>query len=145
MPWLEIFGVAVTWLTVKSWLRSKRSDLGGRSSRRSSPSLRPTVPRLNSLADVDPSRVQHDGPCDHCGVRSSVPMARTRLERRPWRIVWWCEVCGQQARAYCPEELVPVFAAWDKAGGTGLSMREVAEMVAVDLDELNAAVEDELL
>jgi len=38
-----------------------------------------------------------------------------------------------------------VFIGWDRAGGTTLSMREVAEMVQVDLDELNAAIEDELL
>jgi len=34
---------------------------------------------------------------------------------------------------------------WDRAGGTTLSMREVAEMVQVDLDDLNAAIADELL
>jgi hypothetical protein len=38
-----------------------------------------------------------------------------------------------------------MFVSWDRAGGTSLSMREVAEMVRVDLDELNAAIEDELL
>ena len=72
-------------------------------------------------------------------------MSRTRLERRPWRLVWWCDVCGKQSRALCPPELVPVFVGWDKAGGTSLSMREVAELVQVDLDELNTAIEDELL
>jgi hypothetical protein len=45
----------------------------------------------------------------------------------------------------CPPELVPVFIGWDRAGGTSLSMREVAEMVQVDLDELNDAIADELL
>jgi hypothetical protein len=72
-------------------------------------------------------------------------MRRTRLERRPWRLVWWCNVCGKQSRALCPPELVDVFTSWDRAGGTTLSIREVAEMVSVDLDELNAAIEDELL
>jgi hypothetical protein len=72
-------------------------------------------------------------------------MVRTRVERRPWRLVWWCEVCGRQSRAKVPAELVPVFIGWDKAGGTSLSMREVAELVQVDLNELNAAIEDELL
>ena len=43
-----------------------------------------------------------------------------------------------------PPELVPVMVEWDRAGGTSLSMREVADMVRVDLDELNAAIEDEL-
>ena len=71
-------------------------------------------------------------------------MQRTRLERRPWRLVWWCAVCGRQSRALVPPELVAVFVSWDKAGGMSLSMREVAEMVQVDLDELNRAVEEEL-
>jgi hypothetical protein len=73
-----------------------------------------------------------------------VPLARTRLERRPWRLVWWCAVCGRQARAICPPELVPMFLAWDKAGGLSLSLREVADFVNVDLDELSRAVKDEL-
>jgi hypothetical protein len=77
-------------------------------------------------------------------VQAAVPMQRTRLERRPWRIVWWCAVCGRQSRAMVAPELVPVLVAWDRAGGMSLSMREVAEMVQVDLDELNRAVEDEL-
>jgi hypothetical protein len=38
-----------------------------------------------------------------------------------------------------------VFTGWDKAGGTSLSMREVADLVNVDLDALNRAVADELL
>jgi hypothetical protein len=72
-------------------------------------------------------------------------MRRTRLERRPWRLVWWCEVCGKQSRVKCAPELVPVFMQWDRAGGMTLSMREVADLVAVDLDALNEAIEDELL
>ena len=99
----------------------------------------------NSLADLHPSKIQHDGRCQNCGVQTAVPLQRTRLERRPWRIVWWCSVCGQQANARCPDELVPMFVQWDEAGGMSLSMREVAEMVQVDLDELNAAIEEELL
>jgi hypothetical protein len=71
-------------------------------------------------------------------------MAVTRLERRPWRIVWSCRVCGRQSRALCHAEVVPVLVAWDRAGGMSLSMREVAEMVQVDLDVLNAAIEEEL-
>jgi hypothetical protein len=78
-------------------------------------------------------------------VESVVPMRWTRLERRPWRLVWMCQVCGRQSRSLCPPELVPVFVAWDRAGGMSLSMREVAQLVNVDLDELNQAIEDELL
>lgn len=74
-----------------------------------------------------------------------MPFRVTRVERRPWRLVWWCEVCGRQARALVPPELVPVFVEWDRAFGTSLSLREVAEFVDVDLDELGRAVEEELL
>jgi hypothetical protein len=41
--------------------------------------------------------------------------------------------------------MVPLFVSWDRVGGTTLSMREVADMVAVDLDMLNEAIADELL
>ena len=98
----------------------------------------------NSLADLHPSKIEHDGKCQNCGVQTAVPLQRTRLERRPWRIVWWCAVCGQQAKAHCPDELVPMFVQWDQAGGMSLSMREVSEMVRVDLDEFNRAIADEL-
>jgi hypothetical protein len=37
-----------------------------------------------------------------------------------------------------------MFLAWDKAGGLSLSLREVADFVNVDLDELSRAVKDEL-
>ena len=144
MHWSEIFAVVVIWLTVKSWLRSKRSGRAALNSPQSSPSSQPTVRKPNSLADLHPSKIQHDGKCQNCGVQTAVPLQRTRLERRPWRIVWWCAVCGQQAKAHCPDELVPMFAQWDQAGGMSLSMREVADMVHVDLDEFNRAIADEL-
>ena len=99
----------------------------------------------NSLDDVDPARVAHNGSCEHCGVVVPVPLSRTRLERRPWRLVWWCSVCGRQARAICPPELAPLFLKWDCAGGLALSMREVADMVQVSLEDIERAIEDELL
>jgi hypothetical protein len=145
MPVLESIGVLAIWLTVKGWRRWRRSVRGVPNSPHSSRSSLPTVQNPNLLADTDPKRVLHDGMCEWCGVNIAVPMSRTRLERRPWRLVWWCGVCGRQSRALCPPELVGLFVGWDKAGGTSLSMREVAEMVSVDLDELNAAIEDELL
>ena len=145
MPWLEISVVCVIWLTVRSWRRSKQSAPDVPNFPRSSPSSLPTVRKPNSLADLHPSKIQHDGQCQNCGVQAAVPLQRTRLERRPWRIVWWCAVCGRQSRLRVSPELVQVLSEWDRAGGTSLSMREVADMVQVDLDELNAAVEDELL
>jgi hypothetical protein len=144
MPWWEISVVVVIWLMVRRSRRSKRSVPGAHNSPRSSLLLPPTVQKSSWLAEADPSRIAHDGTCENCGVQAAVPMQRTRLERRPWRIVWWCAVCGRQSRAMVAPELVPVLVAWDRAGGMSLSMREVAEMVQVDLDELNRAVEDEL-
>lgn len=72
-------------------------------------------------------------------------MQRTRLERRPWRLVWWCAVCGRQSRALVPVELVPTLVGWDRAYGTSLSMREVADMVGVSLSDVERAIADELL
>jgi hypothetical protein len=144
MPWWEIIVVLVIWRTVRSWRRSRRSGRDVRNSRHSSPSCLLTVPKQSWLADTDPSRIAHDGTCENCGVQAQVPMQRTRLERRPWRIVWWCAVCGRQSRARVAPELVPLLVSWDKAGGMSLSMREVADFVSADADELLRAVEDEL-
>jgi hypothetical protein len=145
MPWSESLLVIVIWLMVRRWRRWRRSDRDALNSRPSSRSSLPTVRSPSWLADADPARIAHTSRCENCGVESLVPMAQTRLERRPWRIVWICQVCGKQARALCNPETVPVLTSWDKAGGMSLSMREVAEMVRVDLDELNAAIEEELL
>jgi len=145
MPWLESFVVTVTLLTVFALLRSKPSERDARNSRPSSHSSPPTDPKLNLLADADPERIGHQSVCENCGLDSLVLMRHTRLERRPWRLVWRCRVCGAQSRAKCPPDLVPIVMSWDRAYGTSLSMREVAEFVSVDLDELAEAVEDELL
>lgn len=144
MPWWEISVGFVTLLTVRRLLRWRRSGHDGRNSRHSSRSSQRIGLKSNLLADSDPSRIAHDGRCEHCGAQVVVPMSRTRLERRPWRIVWWCQVCGRQSRAMVPSKLVPVFASWDKAGGMGLSMREVSDMVGVSLAEFERAVDEEL-
>ena len=145
MPVWESIVVLVIWRTaivLRAWKRSVRD---GRSSQHSSPSSLPTVRNPNLVANTDPSRVLHNGRCEHCKVEVAVPMVRTRIERRPWRLVWWCGVCGRQSRAKVADELVDLFVSWDREGGTTLSMREVADMVQVDLDELNEAIADELL
>lgn len=142
-PWESII-VMLCWLMVKGLRRWRLSGRAAHSYQHSKLSSQATVRKPNSLADLHPSKIQHDGKCQNCGVQTAVPLQRTRLERRPWRIVWWCSVCGQQANARCPDELVPMFVQWDEAGGMSLSMREVAEMVQVDLDEFNRAIADEL-
>jgi hypothetical protein len=144
MPLWETCVVLGIWLTVRRWRRLRRSGRGAPSSPPSRPLSQRIEQRRSWLAESDPERVAHDSPCGSCGVQTPVPMTRTRLERRPWRLVWRCPVCNQQGRFACPPELVDVFAKWDRAGGTSLSMREVADMVRVDLDALNRAIEEEL-
>jgi len=144
MPWSEIGVVAVTLLMVRGWRRSKRSGRAVPNSQRFNQSSPLTGQNPNSLVDADPAMVAHDSRCENCGVQVPVPVRVSRLERRPWRLVWWCRVCGRQSRALVRPEMVPMLVGWDRVGGTSLSLREVAEMVDVDLDELNQAVEDEL-
>ena len=144
MPWWEIGVVAVIWLMVRSWRRSRRSVRAAHNFQRSKRSSPLTEQKRNWLAEADPERIGHQSVCENCAAQVVVPFRVTRLERRPWRLTWWCQVCGMQARALVPPELVPVLVEWDRAFGTSLSLREVADMVRVDLDELNAAIEDEL-
>lgn len=141
----ESFVVTVTLLTVFALLRWKPSAPDARNSRPSSRSSPHTDPRRTLLAEADPRRVGHDSVCEVCKSEVVVPMAQTRVERRPWRLVWRCSVCGAQSRARCPEELVPTFIAWDRAYGTSISMRELVEFMKTDLDGLSQAFEDELL
>ena len=145
MPLWESFVVTVTLLTVFARLRLKRSAPDAPNSPPSSHSSPPTDPKLNLLADADPNRIGHDSACEHCETEAIVPMSETRLERRPWRLVWRCRVCGQQSRVRCPPQLISTVMAWDRAYGTVLSLREVVEFVKTDLDGLAQAVEDELL
>ena len=97
------------------------------------------------LANADPERIAHNGVCRSCGSDVPVPITQTRLERRPWRLVWRCVVCGSQQKVACPPEAVETFIAWDRAGGTTLSMREWAYMVQTDLGEFERAVREEIL
>ena len=145
MPWSEIVAVTVTLLMVRSWRRWRRSGRVAPNSQRFSRSSQLTEQKRNLLDSADAGDVAHLSRCEHCKAEAPVPMRRTRLERRPWRIVWWCAVCGRQSRALVRPEMVPMLVGWDRVGGTSLSLREVAEMADVDLDELNQAVEDELL
>jgi hypothetical protein len=102
------------------------------------------VQRQSWLADADVESLAHKATCEHCAAEVVVRMSRTRVERRPWRMVWWCSVCGRQSRVLVPDELVGLMVSWDRAGGTSLSMREVADMVGVSLDEFERAVDEEL-
>jgi hypothetical protein len=143
--WWVVIVVTVTWLTLLALRRWRRSVHAEHKSPQSSRSSQRIVQKRNLLADSDPSLIAHDSKCERCGVQMPVPMRLSRVERRPWRLVWWCRVCGRQSRALIPDEIVGTLTGWDRAFGTSLSLREVADMARVDLDELNAAIEDELL
>ena len=145
MPWWESFVATATFLTAFALLRWKPSAHAARNSPRFSPSSQRTDPRRTLLADADPRKVGHDSVCEVCQSEVIVPMSETRLERRPWRLVWRCSCCGHQSRARCPEELVSTFVAWDRAYGTSISMRELVEFIKADLDGLEKAVQEELL
>jgi len=144
MPWSEIGVALATLLTVSVLRRSKRFVRDALNYQPYRASSQPTGRKRTWLDDADPARVAHESKCEACGVVMPVLMVHSRLERRPWRLVWWCRVCGRQSRALCPPELVPTLMEWDRAYGTTLSLREVAEWVSVDLDGLAQAVEDEL-
>ena len=145
MPSWESTVIVGILLMVIVWRRWRRSDHDAHSSPPFRPSSEHTEQRRNLLADADPERIAHNGVCRNCGCDIPVSMTRTRLERRPWRLVWWCQVCGSQQKVPCPPEAIDTFVGWDRAGGTSLSMREVAEMVQTDLGEFERALRDEIL
>jgi len=53
-------------------------------------------------------------------------MAITRLERRPWRLVWRCRVCSELSQRRLTRTDAGVVAEWfDVAYGSQVSIREV--------------------
>lgn len=97
------------------------------------------------MSDLDPDRTLHDAPCLACGARLTVPLSRTRLERRPWRFVWWCEACGDLAQFPAPPDLIGPMRRLDRAGGAAISVREVRRFEGASAAEWEDAVREELL
>jgi hypothetical protein len=144
MPWWEICVTLVIWRMAYVSRRSKQYEADAHSSPPSSPSLphtslRPTLPAL------DPDRTMHDSLCRVCRARVPVPLKVTRLESRPWRLTWRCQVCGNQAAVKVAAEALPVLLNMDRAGGMPLSRREADRFAQVRQDEFDAAVREELL
>jgi len=144
MRWWEICVVIVIWLMVKRWLRWRRSVHAGRSYRHSKVSLQPTEPRP-TLPELDPDKTLHHSVCHWCRTRLYVPLRRCRLEERPWRLTWTCEVCGNPARVLVADDALGMLLAQDRAGGMAISKREVADFASVSVDELADAAAEELL
>ena len=139
-------GLIAIWLLVKLRLLERRFGPDARSSLPSSRSstrtgLRPSSP----VSALDPERTFHDAPCLTCGFRDRVALARTRLERRPWQLVWTCASCGDEAHFPSPPDLIRPMLAMEKAGGVGISVREARAFAKASADEFEAAVRDELL
>ena len=144
MGWWEVCVVLVIWLTVRGRQRSKRSGRVAVSSRRYSRFLRLTS-RRRTLPELDPDRTMHQSVCRACGVEDLVALRATRLERKPWRLVWRCMACDGMSAVRLAAVLVGPMIELDRAGGMALSVREVKDFEAADQDEFDAAVEDELL
>ena len=74
-----------------------------------------------------------------------MPLSISRLEARPWRLTWRCQVCGMQARVKVTDEALPLMLALDRAGGMPVSRREADEFADMDEQDLDEAIKDELL
>ena len=97
------------------------------------------------MSALDPDRTFHDAPCLGCRSREPVPLAKTRLERRPWRLVWTCVSCGDEAHFPAPPDLVRRMRQLERAGGAAISVREARQFAAATADEFETALRTELL
>ena len=97
------------------------------------------------MSALDPDRTFHDAPCLLCRSREPVPLSKTRLERRPWRLVWTCMSCGDEAHFPAPPDLIPEMRALERAGGVAISVREARAFSAMSAAEFETALRDELL
>lgn len=90
----------------------------------------------------------HDSKCPRCGVSALVAMAVTRLERRPWRLVWDCTFCGSRAVRQVETQFVgTLIEMFDVAGGSQLSLRELHDFrrLRQDADHFEALIREQIL
>jgi RNase P subunit RPR2 len=144
MPLWETLLVVVIWLMAKRWLRWRRSVHAGRNYQRYSHSS-PPIEAKQTLRELDPDKTLHHSVCHWCRTRLYVPLRRSRLEARPWRLTWTCEVCGNPTRVLVADDALDMLLAQDRAGGMAISKREVADFASVSVEQLLLAAEDEIL
>lgn len=88
----------------------------------------------------------HESSCVGCGHRDLIPLADTRVEECPWRLVWRCDACGDWSSKPIPTGLVaPILESFDTVGGSVISLREVEDLEVASLTDLMHAMTDELL
>lgn len=133
MGWWEICATVGMLLMLFVRQHSRRSGRGGRSSLRSRRSSTPTRPKQTS-SGRDHGRTFHITGCRWCKVLTPVPLTATRLEWRPWRVVWDCTSCGRTVSALVGDDALDVLLAAEVAGGMRLSNREIEEARLVDWD-----------
>lgn len=97
------------------------------------------------MSDLDPERTLHDAPCLSCGARLTVPLSKTRLEKRPWRLVWQCEGCDGTAEFPAPPDLIGPMRRLERVGGIAISVREARAFAQASDEEFDEAVRTELL
>lgn len=87
----------------------------------------------------------HQSPCSRCRAVSLVSMSSTRLEERPWRLVWACEFCGYVSVRAVPRALIGTLVEmFDRAGGSAISRREVREFESLDPDLFEEFIVEEI-
>jgi len=87
----------------------------------------------------------HDSVCQWCRSQIPVPLSISRLEARPWRLTWRCEVCGMQAKVKVTLEALPLMLALDRVGGMPVSRREADRIASLDEVEFDRALREEIL
>ena len=97
------------------------------------------------MPELDPARTAHESRCRFCNAQVLVPLVDTRLEYKPWRIVWRCRVCNNMATTKVEPEMVPALLRLQRAGGMAMSVREADYLRDESLERFNRKVQDFLL
>lgn len=88
----------------------------------------------------------HDSRCTRCGIETLVPIRITRLERRPWRLLWDCAYCGRRSmRPVEPEIVGTLVEMFDVAYGSRLSLRELTDFRRLSRDHFEALIREQIL